>query len=221
MTKKILDVCCGSKMFWFDKDRTDTVYMDNRELEDVLCDGRKLEIKPDIVADFRNIPFPDKTFKLVVFDPPHLQRVGEKSWLAKKYDHLGNNWKEDLKKGFKECFRVLEYYGVLIFKWNEEQIKLSEILKLTDVKPLFGNRRAKTHWLVFIKEDAMIEYLQELRVRDGNQVRIINSHIFKEKYMTEDEIEAKKIEFSKNMKEIYFSDGKELEIIDNIITEVR
>lgn len=153
MTKKILDVCCGSKMFWFDKDRTDTVYMDNRELEDVLCDGRNLEIKPDIVADFRNIPFQDKTFKLVVFDPPHLLKVGEKSWLAKKYGHLGNNWKEDIKQGFKECFRVLESYGVLIFKWNEEQIKLSEILKLTDVKPLFGNKRAKTHWLVFMKEE--------------------------------------------------------------------
>ena len=62
MTKKILDVCCGSKMFWFDKDRTDTVYMDNRELEDVLCDGRKLEIKPNIVADFRNIPFQASSF---------------------------------------------------------------------------------------------------------------------------------------------------------------
>lgn len=219
--KRILDVCCGSKMFWFQKNRDDTVYMDHRELEDTLCDGRKLIIKPNIIGDFRNIPFPDETFKLVVFDPPHLLKVGEKSWLAKKYGHLGSNWKEDLKKGFKECFRVLESYGVLIFKWNEEQIKLSEILKLTDVKPFFGNRRAKTHWLVFIKEDAMIEYLQELRVRDGNQVRIINSHIFKEKYMTEDEIEAKKIEFSKNMKEIYFSDRKELEIIDNIITEVR
>ena len=41
----------------------------------------------------------------------------------------------------------------------------------------------------------MIEYLQELRVREGNQVRIINSHIFKEKCMTEDELEAKKIEY--------------------------
>lgn len=35
----------------------------------------------------------------------------------------------------------------------------------------------------------MVEYLQELRVREGNQVRIINSHIFKEKVMTDDEIE--------------------------------
>ena len=67
----------------------------------------------------------------------------------------------------------------------------------------------------------MIEYLQELRIREGNNIRIINSHIFKEKVMTDDEIEEKKIEFSKKMRDIYSSDGKNLEIIDNIITEVR
>lgn len=67
----------------------------------------------------------------------------------------------------------------------------------------------------------MIEYLQELRVREGNQIRIINSHIFKEKYMSDEEIETKKIEFSKYMQEIYASKGINLEIIDNIITEVR
>ena len=66
----------------------------------------------------------------------------------------------------------------------------------------------------------MIEYLQELRVREGIQVRIINSRIFKEKYMTEDELEAKKVEFSKYMQETYASNGINLEIIDNIITEV-
>lgn len=67
----------------------------------------------------------------------------------------------------------------------------------------------------------MVEYLQELRVRDGSNIRIINSHIFKEKYMTDEELEAKKIEFSKRMRDIYSSDGKELEILGNIITEVR
>lgn len=66
----------------------------------------------------------------------------------------------------------------------------------------------------------MIEYLQELRVREGNQVRIINSHVFKEKHMTDDEIEAKKIEFSKHIQEIYSSEGIKLEIIENSITEV-
>lgn len=67
----------------------------------------------------------------------------------------------------------------------------------------------------------MIEYLQELRVKDGNQVRIINSHIFKEKCMTDEEMETKKIKFSNYMQEVYASKGIDLEIIDNIITEVR
>ena len=67
----------------------------------------------------------------------------------------------------------------------------------------------------------MVEYLQELRVKDGNNIRIINSYIFKEKHMTEEEIETKKIEFSKYMQEVYVSKGINLEIIDNIITEVR
>ena len=67
----------------------------------------------------------------------------------------------------------------------------------------------------------MIEYLQELRVREGNNIKIINSHIFKEKVMTDDEIEEKKIEFSKEMEELYSSEGIKLEILENIITEVR
>jgi 23S rRNA G2069 N7-methylase RlmK/C1962 C5-methylase RlmI len=150
--KKILDVCCGSKMFWFQKNNKNTIYMDNRQLETNLCDGRTLKISPDIVADFRKIPYDNNAFKLVIFDPPHLVKVGQKSWLAKKYGKLNfNTWKDDLKKGFSECFRVLEEYGILIFKWNEEQIKLKEVLKLTDIIPLFGNKRAKTHWLVFMK----------------------------------------------------------------------
>lgn len=148
---KILDACCGSKMFWFDKENEDVIFMDNRELETTLCDGRKLIVKPDVVADFRNMPFDDESFYLVVFDPPHLLKVGENSWLAKKYGKLDENWRDDLAKGFKECMRVLKPNGTLIFKWNEEQIPLKEVLKCFDKKPLFGNKRSKTHWLVFMK----------------------------------------------------------------------
>jgi ubiquinone/menaquinone biosynthesis C-methylase UbiE len=150
--KRILDACCGSKMFWFDREREDVVYMDNRELSTTLCDGRKLEIKPDIVADFRDMPFPDNSFYLVVFDPPHLLNIGDNAWMAKKYGKLGQGWQNDIRQGVNECMRVLKPNGTLIFKWNEEQIKLSEILKIIDYKPLFGNRRAKTHWLVFMKD---------------------------------------------------------------------
>lgn len=48
--------------------------------------------------------------------------------------------------------RVLEECGVLIFKWNDEQIKFGEILKVIDYKPLFGDKRGKTRWTVFMKE---------------------------------------------------------------------
>lgn len=151
LDKPILDACCGSRMFWFNKKNDKVVYMDNRQLEDTLCDGRKLEVNPDVIADFRDIPYPDKSFKLVVFDPPHLVKAGENSWLAKKYGKLSDTWKEDINQGFNECIRVLDDYGVLIFKWNEEQVKLKDVLKVIDKEPLFGNKRSKTHWLAFMK----------------------------------------------------------------------
>ncbi|MFT8319309.1 MAG: SAM-dependent methyltransferase [Bacillus sp. (in: firmicutes)] len=138
-------------MFWFDKQHEDVVYMDNRQLSDTLCDGRQLIVAPDIIADFRNMPFEDNSFYLVVFDPPHLLKAGEDSWLAKKYGKLGQDWQRDIAAGFNECMRVLKPNGTLIFKWNEDQIRLPAILKAIDAKPLFGNRRSKTHWLVFMK----------------------------------------------------------------------
>lgn len=150
--KLVLDVCCGSKMFWFNKYQGNTIFMDIREYDDVLCDGRKFEVKPDIVADFRNIPFDDNTFHLVVFDPPHLIKGGEKSWIVKKYGKLNyETWHDDLSKGFDECMRVLKPNGILIFKWNEDQIKLKEVLRCFSKEPLFGNKRSKTHWLCFMK----------------------------------------------------------------------
>ena len=101
--KKILDACCGSRMFWFDRKNPDTIFMDCRELESDLCDGRKLVIKPDVIGDFRDIPFADELFRMVVFDPPHLVQAGEKSWLVQKYGKLDRNtWKDDLRKGFSE-----------------------------------------------------------------------------------------------------------------------
>lgn len=153
---RVLDACCGSRMFWFDKQNGDVIYMDNRQLNDTLCDGRTLTVSPDVVADFRKIPFEDNSFYMVVFDPPHLLKAGEDSWLAKKYGKLGPDWKIDIRQGFHECMRVLKPNGTLIFKWNEDQISITEILKAIEHKPLFGNRRSKTHWLVYMKDDGQV-----------------------------------------------------------------
>lgn len=169
---KILDACCGGKMFYFDKNDKRVLFQDIRSFETILCDGRKFEVKPDIIADFTSMPYADETFYLVVFDPPHLLRNVGKSkfadiygslnsnakpagWQHTKYGELHYNWPTIIKEGFKECFRVLKKNGVLIFKWNETDIKVSEILKLTDVKPVFGHRSGKlnkTHWICFYKD---------------------------------------------------------------------
>ena len=149
--KPVIDVCCGSRMFWFDKQNPATVFMDNRDFSKPLCDGRMLTVKPDVKADFRHIPYEDNSFHLAVFDPPHLIRAGKKSWLAAKYGKLGPDWRDDLKAGFEECMRVLKPCGTLVFKWNETQVKLSEILHIFGLRPLFGHRLGKTHFLVFMK----------------------------------------------------------------------
>ena len=159
--KKILDPCCGGRQFWFDKTNPEALFVDQRVMHPTAIgkgkDQRIRKCLPDVVGDFRNMEHKDKTFKLVVFDPPHLF-LGENSFMAASYGRLDKEtWKEDLCLGFRECFRVLQDDGILIFKWNESDILLKEILALTDYNPLFGHpsgKAQKTHWVTFMKSDA-------------------------------------------------------------------
>ena len=152
--KKILDMCCSSRIFWFDKSRPDVVYGDLRIQDyELLCDNRGFEVKPEVQLDFRKLPFKNSIFRLVVFDPPHLESAGAKSFMATKYGKLFDTWRHDIKRGFDEGFRVLMPDGILIFKWNESQIDINEILPLSSRQPLFGNRSgrlSKTHWISFM-----------------------------------------------------------------------
>lgn len=156
MKKPVLDACCGSRMFWFDKQDDRAIFNDIRKEEHTLCDGRGLVIDPDTQHDFTDLPYPDEQFYHIVFDPPHLESVGEDAYMAKKYGRLVGDWEGMLRQGFRECFRVLKTNGTLIFKWNEDQIPVSQILALTDQKPLYGHRSgkaSKTHWIAFIKAE--------------------------------------------------------------------
>ena len=150
--KTILDVACGGKMMWFDKSDPRVVFGDIRRAELTLVDGRKFVVSPDVQFDFRALPFPDNTFQMVVFDPPHLLRAGPRSWQAAKYGKLAPTWEDDLRQGFAECWRVLKVGGVLVFKWNEYQLPVSRVLKLAPAQPLFGHKtKATTKWFVFMK----------------------------------------------------------------------
>lgn len=159
-SKTVLDACCGSRMFWFDKKDARAVFVDNRRESHMLPDisstggSRELVIDPDHLADFTALPFPTGQFSLVVFDPPHFERNGAKSWVGLKYGTLKGDWREMLRRGFAECFRVLRTDGVLIFKWCADEIAVSQILALTPYKPLIGHKsgkQQKTHWVTFIK----------------------------------------------------------------------
>lgn len=152
--KFILDACCGSRMMWFNHEHPNVVFADIRQEEFELCDGRPLKINPDVLADFTNMPFDDSSFRLVVFDPPHLNKLGKNTWMAQKYGVLLPSWKTDIRAGFSECLRVLKPYGILIFKWNEVQITLNEVLEVIGQQPLFGHtsgKHGRTKWLCFMK----------------------------------------------------------------------
>jgi SAM-dependent methyltransferase len=154
--KKILDPASSMRSFYFDKTDDRVVFGDIRADEThLLTNGQTITIKPDQVMDFRNLPFEDQQFYCVIFDPPHLFNLSEKSWIRKKYGVLNKQtWQEDLRLGFAECFRVLKDNGTLIFKWNETSIPLKDVLALTDQKAVLGHpsgKRMGTHWVLFIK----------------------------------------------------------------------
>jgi hypothetical protein len=149
-------------MMWFNRADPRAVFGDIRSETVTVTDRshredgtRTLTVSPDRVMDFRALPFANGQFKLVVFDPPHLERAGPRSWLRAKYGALeAATWRDDLRQGFAECFRVLADDGVLIFKWNETQILVRDILALTNQKPLFGHqsgKRSATQWICFMK----------------------------------------------------------------------
>lgn len=142
-------------MFWFDKNHPNALYQDIRSEDNTLIAGRpEFSVQPDSIADFRNMPYPDNHFKLVVFDPPHLKTLGKTSWMAKKYGKLFDTWEDDIKRGFDECMRVLAVHGTLIFKWNESEITVSKLLEVIGQQPLFGHttgRQSKTMWMAFMK----------------------------------------------------------------------
>lgn len=155
--KKILDVTCGSRSIWFNKKHPNALYCDKRKESLVMHTrngDRHIEVAPDIQCDFTTLPFQDDTFKLVVFDPPHLIGKSEKANIVKMYGCLDETWQQMIHDGFSECMRVLKPDGVLIFKWNEDDIPSAEVWKAIGRKPLFGHhsgKKSKTFLGCFMK----------------------------------------------------------------------
>lgn len=167
--KKILDVTCGSRMIWFDKHHPAAIYCDQRSGSFSKNFGKnhggykQINVAPDVQCDFTKLPFDDESFALVVFDPPHMSRLSETSWVRAAYGNLPKDWHSLIRDGFNECMRVLKPDGVLIFKWSSVEYTTREVIEAIGCEPLFGHhsgKKSNTHWLCFMKglEDANRAY---------------------------------------------------------------
>jgi SAM-dependent methyltransferase len=152
---EILDACCGGRHWWWDKAHPLAVYMDEREAPRGSVDVRpNWECAPDLLGDFRAMPFEDASFHLVLFDPPHIVRAeASKSYIRLKYGALHpDSEQDDLRCGFAECWRVLAPGGTLVFKWGAGSIKRVE--PHFPATPIIGTRSPRggqTRWFVFYK----------------------------------------------------------------------
>ena len=158
----VLDVCCGPRMMWFDKADDRALFHDRRDADietrpnAAYKNGKVFSIRPDVRGSFASLQFPDNTFTHVVFDPPHFVETdpNSKMLMRVQYGQLADGWKDEIRQGFSECFRVLKPQGTLVFKWCEYDVPVADVLALTQEKPLYGHRsgkQSKTHWLVFMK----------------------------------------------------------------------
>ena len=160
--KPILDVTAGNRMMWPNKDNEYVIFLDKES---------GLLIKPDILADFRCLPFRDDVFSLSFFDPPHFfgslpPFMDNKDNLHGGYYGVFKNRKDmviSIIKTQKELSRVSER---LCFKWNEAMIKLFQILTCftewmvilkLQPKPRMGRRSYRnysknTWWVTFIRK---------------------------------------------------------------------
>ena len=116
----ILDPACGSRMFYHDKNNPHVLFGDVRKAEFVAMDrgrARKIVIDPDVVLDFKNLPFVTGAFKIVTFDPPHLLRGGGKFLASQEVRKVAN------KLGRRFAARICRVYAGTRF-WRHIELQV-------------------------------------------------------------------------------------------------
>jgi len=159
---------------WYQKNHPYVTFMDKRK-ETFLSTHqnqkkRTYKVDPDVVSEWKDAPFPDEYFDMIIFDPPHLIWKNEKkeSTLDKQHGYFyANEYEKILKEGIDKLFRILKPDGVFILKWCELSVPVKKIIEMCPYPPLFGTRTGqanKTHWIVFIK------YKPEKYEREGTEM---------------------------------------------------
>ncbi len=144
---RIIDLSAGNRAVWFDKNHPLCTYVDKRP-----------EVEPEIVADTKDLKmFPDATFDLAVFDPPH-KNTGPNSIMSKTYGHsTTKEILETIEGTAKEAHRITKQNSLMALKWNNADIKLQRVFDLMPQwEPLFGHLtkdgpRSQTYWVMLLR----------------------------------------------------------------------
>lgn len=143
---RILDITCGTRSIWFNKNHPCAVYVDIRP-----------EVNPQVIADVTGL-LPDgiRDISLVVFDPPHAN-FGKNGNMSKNYGHFTAEQIKGLISGAAlQTYRVTKDGAFMAFKWNDHDTKLESVLELLAPywEPLFGQktsvrtmRASTTYWV--------------------------------------------------------------------------
>ena len=175
---KILDATCGTRTAWLRKHDPDTTYIDIRP-----------EVKPDIVMDATHTTFQDKTFDIILFDPPHRRfspnprEIFDSHKKGANYAYIYGSFttsyiKSFISAAFAEFFRILKDDGLVFFKWNTLAIPLDKILPMAvDFYPIFGQNfnkisKHETVWLCMRKDP-------QRRQKRLAELRLENEHLKK------------------------------------------
>jgi len=138
----ILDATAGNRSIYQYKKSENIIFIDIE---------KQLWTKPTMFADSRKLPFKDKTFHTVIFDPPHDwggdpfdftmgKFLKSRQWgRTKPYQFTYYGWdkykhKAEIIKYIyesqKEFARVTEDTGLLIVKWCEIRFKIERLLTI-------------------------------------------------------------------------------------------
>jgi hypothetical protein len=124
----ILDLSSGRRAVWWEKSWPDAIYIDIRPA-----------MKPDVVCDSRMLPFRDKSFSLIIFDPPHECVSGNS---GARYGHYPREYiRELVRETAKEAHRVAKDDAFMAFKWNTHAYPFDKIfgMMFTYWRILFGH----------------------------------------------------------------------------------
>ena len=157
----ILDSTAGTREMW------------RGQTSNVIFLDRRPEVRPEIVADIRFLPFRPQIFQTVIFDPPH--HHGDGGLFREKYSGFGSY--DDLRILFgaanREFGRILAKHGVLYCKttctfrkpkhhWRTyvehymnlalRQLLFNFTMYYSKARPSKGGRKARVYWEFFRKK---------------------------------------------------------------------